>query len=293
MPRRIAERLASRYLHNKRVKTAGEVRFIKDNSGDQSAWAFTQGPSEREIYSKFEYESSQRKPLAEALLSATAAMAHAFQAYQVFNNVRSADVSPDGRLGGRGYVQNIKDMRRQFTNIVEALSSLSDTIYDEIQGAHWAQLSRQEGEEGEEEKKEDNVVEGIVSRVEEIREDPKKWVREDLRRMSEEEEEVSRPKKRIKKRPKIDPEAEKKEAEKKEAEKKEAEKKEAEKKEAEKKEAEKKAAEKKEAEKKEAEKKEAEKKEAEGKAKKKPSPAKATKRDKELKKQNKTPYRRR
>jgi len=290
------------------VKTAGEVRFIKDNSGDASAWAFSQvGPSERDRSKSFEYDGGQLEPLAECLLSTTAAMAHAMRAYERFNNVRSSEVSPDGKLGGRGYIQNIKEMRKQFTNIVEALSSISDTIYDEIQAPYWAQLSR--AEEGNEEGGLSAPVGGLVSRTEEIREDPEKWVADDLQKMEREEAEKKRPKKRIKRKTK-DEKEEKEEAEKKEKE--EAEKKEKE--EAEKKEKEeaekkkkkekrlKEKAEKKkeleeerleeeklEEEKLEEEKRLKEEKDKIDKEKKKISPKD---RDKELKKMNRTPYKR-
>ncbi|MBD3261313.1 MAG: hypothetical protein GF334_06445 [Candidatus Altiarchaeales archaeon] len=290
---RLAMRLASRFLHKKMKKTAGEVRFIKDNSGDSSAWAFSQvGPSERELLKSFTYDEDQLKPLAECLLSTTAAMAHAMRAYEKFNNVRSSEVSPDGKLGGRGYIQNIKDIRKQFTNIVEALSSISDTIYDEIRAPHWAQLSRDSEEEREEGKP--APVEGMITKTEEIREDPEKWVAEDLVKMEEEEKERRRPKKRIKKKTRAQMEEEKKKKEEQERKEKEAEEKKKEKERKKRLEEEKKkkeeARKKKEKEEEEARKKKEEAARKRKKKKKKTSPSRQ--RDKELKRMNRTPHRR-
>jgi hypothetical protein len=83
-------------------------------------------------------------------------------AYAVFAKIKSRDISPDGNLGGRGYIMEIKNMRRQYMNIVEALSALSDTIYDEISEDHWANTQEM-------------LVEKILGDAEEIREDPEEW----------------------------------------------------------------------------------------------------------------------
>ena len=152
-----------------RVKTAGEVVFRKDLSGDASQWAYaTPGPSERTLGS-FNYNPKNAKPLAKTLRSTLAALGHVLSAYNVFAKVKSARVSPDGNLGGKGYIQKIADMRKQYMNTVEALSALTDTIYDEVNAPHWAVLSRQESPEDKQE------VAAILEDVEEIREDPEEW----------------------------------------------------------------------------------------------------------------------
>lgn len=157
-------------LKSGRVKTAGEVVFRKDLSGDANQWAYaTPNPSERLPVGNFNYNPKHAKPLAKTLRSSLAALGHVLSAYNVFAKVKSARVSPDGALGGKGYIQKIPDMRKQFMNTVEALSSLSDTLYDEVNAPHWSVLSRQETPEEKEE------VAAILSDVEEIREDPEEW----------------------------------------------------------------------------------------------------------------------
>jgi hypothetical protein len=165
-----AETLAQRKSAS-RTKTAGEVRFIKDRSGDKGEWAWgSPGPSEREMSAQFEFQPHQLKPLARALRSTHMALGHAMSASQTFTKIKSAKVSPDGSLGGKGYIQKIADMRRQFANCVEVLSALSDTIYDEIQAPHWNPAIEEDlsGRDRAE-------VEELLGDSEEIREDPKGW----------------------------------------------------------------------------------------------------------------------
>jgi hypothetical protein len=162
---RIFDRLASRTAGMKR--TAGEVRFIKDRGGDKNEWGWgSPGPVEREISPKFNFHPGKLKPLATTLRASLMALGHAISAYQKFVRIKSATISPDGSLGGKGYIAKIADMRRQYTNVIEALSALTDTLYDEVNAAHWGPA--EEAQDPRERKK----VKDIMEDVEEIREDP-------------------------------------------------------------------------------------------------------------------------
>lgn len=155
------------------VRTAGEVRFIKDRGGDKGEWAWnTPGPSQREIGEEFVFRERHLKPLAQTLRATLMSMGHAITAYNAFTRIKSADVSPDGNLGGKGYIQKIADMRRQYMNVVEALSSLSDTLYDEINAPHWHPEAETGGPREREEVRE------IMDDAEEIRQDPEGWAEE-------------------------------------------------------------------------------------------------------------------
>ncbi len=166
------------------IRTAGEVRFIKDKSNDASQWAWNDsGPQERKITPDFAFDPRNTKPLAKVLRSTNAALGHAMSAYTIFTKIKSADVSPDGSLGGKGYIQKIAEMRRAYMNVVEAMSALSDTLYDEIRAPHWAAVSRQEDPE------ERAEVEQIVEDAVEIKQDPEGWAEDQEEEMDEENEE--------------------------------------------------------------------------------------------------------
>lgn len=163
------ERVAKAFLSG-RVKTAGEVRFVKDRSGDEGQWAYADNPPEgREITPDYAFNPRNVKPLAKTLRSVSASLGHLMSAYTVFVKLKSADVSPDGRLGGKGYIQTVGSMRKKFMNTVEALSALSDTLYDEVRAPHWAAVSRQQDPEDRRE------VEQILEHTEQIRKNPEDW----------------------------------------------------------------------------------------------------------------------
>jgi hypothetical protein len=151
-------------------KVAGEVIFKKDRGGDVSQWAYADhNPSKREIPGDFNYSPKNQKPLARVLLSTYAALGHCLLAYNSFAKLNSARLSPDGSLGGRGYIMKIADMRKQYMNTVEALSALSDTLYDEINAPHWSLLTRQESDSDKAE------VSALIQDAEKIRRDPEEW----------------------------------------------------------------------------------------------------------------------
>ena len=165
--------MSEHHQHQFRKRTAGEVRFIKDRGGDKGEWAWnTPGPSQREIGEEFYFKPKHLKPLAMTLRASLMSMGHAITAYNAFTRIKSADVSPDGNLGGKGYIQKIADMRRQYMNIVEALSALSDTLYDEINAPHWHPQADTGGPREREEVRE------IMDDAEEIRQDPEGWAEE-------------------------------------------------------------------------------------------------------------------
>ena len=169
---KIAGRVAQRHLDSKRVKTAGEVRFIKDRGGDKENWAYADtGPSQRDLNVEFNFNPNKLKPLAKCLRSALMALGHTQSAYHEFAKIKSAVLSPDGNLGGKGYIQEIRAMRRQFMNCSEALSALTDTLYDEINAPHLAMENPAVDRERED-------VKEIMEDVEEIRENPEQVAEE-------------------------------------------------------------------------------------------------------------------
>lgn len=175
-------RVAARHLaKTSRVKTAGEVRFIKDRSGDEKQWGWgSQGPSEREIGEKFTFNPKKLEPLARVLRATLMGLGHVQSAYQTFTKVKSASVSPDGSLGGKGYIQKITEMRRQYMNASEALSALSDTLYDEINAPHWNPAK------AEQDPRERAEVSEIMDDVEDIKKDPEEWAEDEEAEMDEE-----------------------------------------------------------------------------------------------------------
>lgn len=171
-PRAVAERymlikqarkITARSKTAGRVKTAGEVRFIKDHGDDSNAWAWGQHPpSQRTMDPNHTFNQKCNKNIVKVLRSTLSSLGHAMSAYATFAKVKSRDISPDGNLGGRGYIMEIKAIRRQYMNVVEALSAISDTLYDEITADHWKV-------------EQSKMLNQVMEEVEEIKDDPEAW----------------------------------------------------------------------------------------------------------------------
>lgn len=176
------KRIADAYLQQSGMaRTAGEVRFIKDKSGDANQWAWQdQGEQGRTIYPDYAFDPRKAKVLAKVMRSTSAALGHSMAAYEMFSKLKSGDVSPDGKLGGKGYIQRIPEMRRAYMNVVEALSALADTLYDEVRAPHWTAISRQETPQ------EQNEVQQIVQDALDIKEDPEGWAAQEEAEMDAE-----------------------------------------------------------------------------------------------------------
>lgn len=148
--RKIAGRVASGRIH-----TGGMIEFKKD-----------QGPIRRDLRApSFEWTDTALRDLAKVLWASQRAHSYALSAYQTFSKMQSSQFSPDGLLGGRGYIQSIKDMRSSMAQAVEVFSSFTDTIQDEINADHWSIPDRDDGETSE-----------LIENAEEVKRNPEEFV---------------------------------------------------------------------------------------------------------------------
>lgn len=140
-----------------RKRQAGDVRFIKD-----------QGKIQRDLrVSGFSFDPDAYKDLAEILWAAQRSHSYSSSALQKLSKMNSSKFSPDGLLGGKGYIQAIKDMRTSLSNVVEFLSAFTDTIYDEINAPHWKSTDDQEAN-------------NLVQDAEHIRDNSEQFVEEQM-----------------------------------------------------------------------------------------------------------------
>jgi hypothetical protein len=166
------DRLVGRVAQSSVLKTAGEVRFIKDRGGDHNEWGWNPpNANERDIDPDYKFDAKNLKPVAATLRSALMALGHIQTARSTFTKIRSQRISPDGNIGGKGYVMPIKDIRKQLANCDEALSAVTDTLYDEMQAVHW----HPEVDDSGGNPRERGEVKQIMDDVEEIRDDPEEW----------------------------------------------------------------------------------------------------------------------
>lgn len=91
----------------------------------------------RQIPKDYPFASRSLKPLARTLWAASVGLGHALSAYRHFSRIKSSTVSPDGLIGGRGYVSSVQDIRRMLNQACENLSAATDVLHDEINALHW------------------------------------------------------------------------------------------------------------------------------------------------------------
>lgn len=117
-----------------KVRTAGKIEFIRD-----------QGPLRRDIRAPgFKWSPEAFNDLAKILWASQRAHSYSMAALRIFSKMPSSQFSPDGLLGGRGYIQAVKDMRAALSTASETLSTFNDTIHDEINAEHWNQAETPE-----------------------------------------------------------------------------------------------------------------------------------------------------
>lgn len=153
-------------------KTAGEVRFIKDKGTDGWAWDVSRHSTDRNIPRGHEFNPKKLKILLRLLRSTAMALGHAMSAYTQLAKARSVDISPDGMIGGVGYVKKISGIRQEYNNIIEALSSLTDSYHDEISAPHWRKAIEGTDKETKQE------VSDLIEDVEQIRYSPEGFARQ-------------------------------------------------------------------------------------------------------------------
>jgi hypothetical protein len=160
------------------VQVAGAVP--KKGSGIDNEMG---GHLKRAIPQGYQYDPKALKPLARMLWAMSVSLGHAMTAHRQFAKVKSSTISPDGLIGGRGYVMAIKDVRKTLYDACENLSAISDTIHDELNAPHWkpklAQLEKDDVED----------VERLVGEAEQNMDNPEGEAKDD---MSEAEEEGKR-----------------------------------------------------------------------------------------------------
>jgi hypothetical protein len=91
----------------------------------------------RQIPEGHDYDPRALKPLVKTLWALSVALGHVLTAHRQFSRLKSTSFSPDGRVGGRGYVMSVKDVRSLLFEASDHISSICDTLHDEINAPHW------------------------------------------------------------------------------------------------------------------------------------------------------------
>lgn len=95
------------------------------------------GNLKRQIPSEHNFDPRALKPLVKTLWALSVSLGHLLTAHRQFSRLKSISFSPDGLVGGRGYVMSVKDIRNLLFEASDYISSICDTLYDEVNAPHW------------------------------------------------------------------------------------------------------------------------------------------------------------
>jgi hypothetical protein len=111
----------------------------------------------REIPEDFKYNKRKLKPLKRILHNVNVALGTLVSAHNEFSRIKGPDISPDGMVGGLGYILPIKDVKEALNVCIRSLSDVSDSLADEMTNPHWGA-------------EEDNEVKKLIKEKEEVEE---------------------------------------------------------------------------------------------------------------------------
>lgn len=116
---------------------------LTDHSANKQAAAGLR----REITDDFKYDKKKLKHLHRILHNVNIAVGTLGSALAEFSRVKGPTISPDGLLGGLGYIMPIKNVKEVITNSVHSLSEVADSIADELSNPHWDAVEDKETKE--------------------------------------------------------------------------------------------------------------------------------------------------
>ena len=119
----------------------------------------------RQISDDFKYNKAKIKHLKRILHNVTVAMGTLTSAHNEFAKIKGPDISPDGLLGGLGYILPIKDIKDALLNALKNVSDVADCIADELTNPKWGAQDDKDVKKLIKEKKE--VVEDVENISEE------------------------------------------------------------------------------------------------------------------------------
>lgn len=91
----------------------------------------------REISDDFKYDKKKLKHLTYVLHNVNVSLGALVVGLSRLSKLNGPTISPDGMLGGLGYVMPLKDMKLGLHEVIEKLSDIQDTIADELTNPKW------------------------------------------------------------------------------------------------------------------------------------------------------------
>jgi hypothetical protein len=121
----------------------------------------------------FTYDKSKAKILKKVLHNVNVSLGTLISAMRDVSMIRGSEITPDGKLGGKGFIMSFKDIKMDINEAVSKLSDITDTISDELTNPMWGLSSTEKKKvKKEQEEIEDKVEEAEEEIQEDINEEP-------------------------------------------------------------------------------------------------------------------------
>lgn len=91
----------------------------------------------REISDDFKYDKAKLKHIKHVLHNLNVALGNLVSSVNEFSKIKGPDISPDGLLGGLGYIMSLRDIKDILSSSVKTLSDVSDSLADELENPRW------------------------------------------------------------------------------------------------------------------------------------------------------------
>lgn len=91
----------------------------------------------RELDKDTEYKKDNVHHITDMLSSLYKGSTALMDASKALTDISAHEISPDGKLGGKGYVMQIKQIREDIASALNLVSNLTDTLSDELTNPKW------------------------------------------------------------------------------------------------------------------------------------------------------------
>ena len=125
------DQVASEAVEDKEVEAAKKLARMFFAAAKKEEESFRDG------IENFKFNDNGIKSVANVYKFLAQAFMNLVKANNVFAACKSSQISPDGKLGGKGYIKPIKEIRENFSASVNILSELIDTFHDEVNSPYW------------------------------------------------------------------------------------------------------------------------------------------------------------
>jgi hypothetical protein len=146
-------------------------------SKDTASEKKSQSGDSRDI-GDFEYDKAKAKVLKKVLHNISVSVGTLLAATKDLAMLRGSEITPDGKLGGKGFIMTFKEMKSTLNTAVSDLSDITDTIGDELTNPRWGLSNKEVKIIKKEQDKAEEVAEEVEVVVDENKKDKEEKVEE-------------------------------------------------------------------------------------------------------------------